>query len=92
MALCNPGDRGMVICHPLVRFCARDRDREKEGRDMEQGIPSGETYEFSVEKYCKSSESSESVKLVLSFPVTVLCKVEQFLEQPVDWRVAKRAV
>ena len=52
MALCNPGDRGMVICHPLVRFCARDRDREREGRDTEQGILSGETYEFSSEKYC----------------------------------------
>ena len=56
VALCNPGDRGMVICHPLVRFCARDRDREREGRDTEQGILSGETsYEFSLEKYCKSS-------------------------------------
>ena len=68
MALCNPGDRGMVICHPLVRFCARDRDREKEGRDTEQGILSGETYEFSLAKYCKSSGK---VKLVLSFSVTV---------------------
>ena len=37
-----PTDRGMVICHFVVRFCARkrDRDREKEeggrGEDVER--------------------------------------------------------
>ena len=42
----RPTDRGMVICHFVVRFCARKRDRDREKEEGKRGRRCGTSRVF----------------------------------------------